>query len=81
MPINLGTTGQPDFTEPIDLMMDCHRRIEHFLGVLQRVAGRYTDQPLDAQGRDALETALNYFRSAAPHRRRRAVAVPTHASA
>ena len=66
MPIPLGTTGQPDFTQPIELMMDCHRRIEHFLGVLQRVVERYADQPLDAQGREALETALNYFQSAAP---------------
>jgi len=66
MPVNLGTTGQPDFDQPIELMMDCHRRIEHFLGVLQNVAARYTDQPLDNQGREALETALNYFRSAAP---------------
>jgi len=66
MPVNLGTTGQPDFDQPIELMMDCHRRIEHFLGVLQKVAARYTDQPLDTQGREALETAMNYFRSAAP---------------
>ena len=50
MPIPLGTTGQPDFTQPIELMMDCHRRIEHFLGVLQRVVERYADQPLDAVG-------------------------------
>jgi len=66
MPVNLGTTGQPDFDQPIDLMMDCHRRIEHFLGALQRVAERYADQPLDDEGREALATALNYFRSAAP---------------
>jgi len=66
MPVNLGTTGQPDFDQPIELMMDCHRRIEHFLGVLQKVAARYPDQPLDSQGREALETTLNYFRSAAP---------------
>jgi len=66
MPVNIGTTGQPDFDQPIELMMDCHRRIEHFLGVLQKVAARYTDQPLDTQGREALETAMNYFRSAAP---------------
>jgi len=66
MPVNLGTIGQPDFDQPIELMMDCHRRIEDFLDVLQNVAARYTDQPLDTQGREALETAMNYFRSAAP---------------
>lgn len=66
MPIDLGTQGQPDFTQPIELMMDCHRRIEKFLAVLQRVVDRYADAPLDDQGREALETALNYFRLAAP---------------
>jgi len=66
MPLSLGTTGQPDFTQPIELMMDCHRRIEHFLGVLQKLTDRYAGRPLDAEGREALETALNYFRSAAP---------------
>ena len=65
MPVNLGTIGQPDFTQPIELMMDCHRRIEHFLSVLQRVVDRY-DGELDGQGREALEVALNYFAEAAP---------------
>ncbi len=66
MPVNVGTTGQPDFTQPIELMMDCHRRIEHFLAVLQKLAERYANRPLDDEGRAALETAMNYFRSAAP---------------
>ena len=66
MPVTLGSKGLADFTQPIELMMDCHRRIEFFLDVLQRVADRCTDQPLDAHGREALETALNYFQSAAP---------------
>jgi hemerythrin-like domain-containing protein len=66
MVIPLGTKGQADFAQPIELMMDCHRRIEHFLGVLQKCAQRYADQPLDDEGREALETALNYFHSAAP---------------
>lgn len=66
MPIPLGSKGQPDFTEPIALMMDCHRRIEHFLEVLTRVFNRYSRGELDAQGREALTTALDYFASAAP---------------
>ncbi|MEX0777756.1 MAG: hemerythrin domain-containing protein [Phycisphaeraceae bacterium] len=66
MAIPLGIQGQADFTQPIELLMDCHRRIEHFLGVLQKVAERYRDSVLDDQGRRALETALNYFRQAAP---------------
>lgn len=66
MPIDLGTQGQPDFTQPIALMMDCHRRIEKFLAVLQRVVDRYADAPLDDEGHEALSTTLNYFASAAP---------------
>lgn len=66
MPVPLGSKGQADFTQPIDLLMDCHRRIENFLGVLKRVVERYRDRELDQQARDALDTALNYFRQAAP---------------
>lgn len=66
MPVTLGTQGQPDFKEPLELMMDCHRRIEHFLKVLQTLLSRHRNQPLDDQGRDALEAALDYFASAAP---------------
>ena len=66
MAVQLGAQGQPDFNQPIELMMDCHRRIEHFLGVLGRVAERYQNTSLDSQGRVALETALNYFDLAAP---------------
>lgn len=66
MPVNLGTTGQPDFAQPIELMMDCHRRIERFLGVLQLVAADDRDVPLDDEGREALKVALNYFDQAAP---------------
>lgn len=66
MPIPLGTQGQADFSQPIELLMDCHRRIEHFLKVLDRVAQEYVRRPLDQQGREALETSLNYFKQAAP---------------
>lgn len=66
MPIPLGTQGQADFSQPIELLMDCHRRIEHFLKVLDRVAQEYVTRPLDQQGREALETSLNYFKQAAP---------------
>lgn len=66
MAIPMGSQGQADFTQPIELMMDCHRRIEHFLAVLQKLAERYANQPLDDEGREAMETSLNYFQSAAP---------------
>ena len=57
---------QADFDHPIELMMDCHRRIEHFMDVLVTVAQRLRGAALDRENRDSLQTALNYFRSAAP---------------
>ena len=66
MPITLGSPAQPDFDQPIDLLMDCHRRVEHFLEVLCQVATQREGGPLDEEYRRALETALNYFLQAAP---------------
>jgi hemerythrin-like domain-containing protein/formiminotetrahydrofolate cyclodeaminase len=66
MAVQLGTPGQPDFTQPIELMMDCHRRIEHFLDVLIKVAAQQGRGELTDEGRRALHAALDYFRHAAP---------------
>lgn len=52
------------FDDPLGLLVDCHRRIERFLGVLGGVAAR--DARLDAEARAALAKALDYFRDAAP---------------
>ncbi|MCC6581721.1 MAG: hemerythrin domain-containing protein [Phycisphaeraceae bacterium] len=66
MVVALGSKGQPDFTQPIELMMDCHRRIEHFLDVLRRVLDRYRDVGLPDTGWEALRVSLDYFQQAAP---------------
>lgn len=66
MAVQLGAEPQPDFDQPIDLMMDCHRRVEHFIQVLLRVAQQGKGGSLDAELRQALETSLNYFKQAAP---------------
>lgn len=66
MTLPMGFKGQPDFTQPIELLADCHRRIEKFLAVLRRVVERSLDGELDGESRAALETALRYFRQAAP---------------
>lgn len=66
MPVNIGDAPQPDFDRPIELLMDCHRRVERFLEVLLSLATDHGDRPLDGEHREALETALNYFRGAAP---------------
>jgi iron-sulfur cluster repair protein YtfE (RIC family) len=64
MPVKIGDTPHT-FSEPTALPSDCHRRIEMFLGSLQKVAA-YVDRPLAADVRSALESALRYFKEAAP---------------
>lgn len=67
MPIPLNARALADFDRPIDVLEDCHRRIERFLAMLVDVVdastadGRITE---DAAG--ALQVALRYFRNAAP---------------
>jgi len=64
MPVQIGAKTH-NFTDPIGLLSDCHRRIEMFLGSLQAVA-EVIDQPPTEDVRRALESALNYFSQAAP---------------
>ena len=64
MPVQIGVHAA-SFTDPTTLLSDCHRRIEMFLNVLQEVA-MAADRPLADEARNSLETALRYFREAAP---------------
>jgi hemerythrin-like domain-containing protein len=64
MPVQIGAKAH-SFSDPTGLLSDCHRRIEMFLGTLERVAS-VIDRPLTEDIRSALESALRYFREAAP---------------
>lgn len=64
--IRLGAAPQHGFDEPLGLMSDCHRRIERFLDTMIRVADSSADGVLPPAARSGLETALRYFREAAP---------------
>src|SRR5579864_877285 len=64
MPVQIGAKAHP-FSDPTGLLSDCHRRIEMFLGTLEEVAS-LIDRPLIEETRVALESALRYFREAAP---------------
>ncbi len=66
MPVQIGQKAESDFTNPLGLLSDCHRRIERFLNVLVRVSEERKGGELRAEEKAALETALTYFRSAAP---------------
>lgn len=65
MYIQIGKAREHDFTQPLGLMKDCHRRIERFLGALGRLAE--AGGVLGPEERNALEASLRYFREAAPH--------------
>ncbi len=66
MPIQIGQSPGHDFDEPLGLLSDCHRRIEHFLRVLVVVDAEAAGGPLTPPHRSALEASLRYFSVAAP---------------
>ena len=65
MPVQIGRK-ESDFSNPLGLLTDCHRRIENFLDVLVRVANQAGSALLKAAEREALDKSLAYFRSSAP---------------
>ncbi len=67
MRIQIGGQTHHGFDEPLGLLSDCHRRIEHFLQVLVTVDQRLSGGRLDSEHRHALEAAVKYFEQAAPH--------------
>src|SRR5690242_8284716 len=64
MPVVIGSKPESTFSDPVGLLTDCHRRIERFLGVLVQVSNQAA--PLNDDQRASLDTALRYFREAAP---------------
>lgn len=59
------TTPPADFTQPLALLRDCHRRIERFFAQLRSLSDRRRGGYLSGTDRQALETALNYLDQAA----------------
>lgn len=66
MPITIGAKQESDFTDPIGLLGDCHRRIERFLGAFVKVADQAQGGELSEIQRNALQAAIAYFRNAGP---------------
>jgi len=66
MPVVIGGKPESNFSDPIGLLTDCHRRIERFLNVLAQVSAQAQGRDLTPEQRTALDTALRYFREAAP---------------
>jgi len=66
MPVTIGAKPAGDFSNPIELLGDCHRRIERFLAVLVAVARQARGGPLTPEQKDEWLRALDYFHNAAP---------------
>lgn len=54
------------FDEPLGLLSDCHRRIEHFLAVLIRVVREFGNRALTAEAASAIRASQRYFALMAP---------------
>lgn len=63
MAIQIGAKPDSGFDDPLGMLMDCHRRIEHFLNILCVVASRAEGRPLSDEEATAVRSALQYFRS------------------
>jgi hemerythrin-like domain-containing protein len=62
----IGGKPESDFTEPLGMLTDCHKRIQYFLKVLVALAEHAAKGPLNENQRVDLEKALWYFREAGP---------------
>lgn len=63
--LQLNVNLPADFDRPIDMMQDCHRRVERFLTALV-LAGDTALDPLDDESKQLLKMALDYFKGASP---------------
>ena len=63
MAIQIGAKPDSGFDDPIGMLKDCHRRIESFLGILCVVVDRAQGRSLTVEERDAVQAALQYFRT------------------
>ena len=66
MNLQIGERRSPTFAEPIELLVDCHRRVERFLAILLQVTEEAEGGPLNRLQREGLEAGLRYFAEAAP---------------
>lgn len=62
MGIQIGAKPDSGFDDPIGMLKDCHRRIEHFLNILQVVVERASGRSLTEEEGAAVRAALHYFR-------------------
>lgn len=61
MAVQIGAKPDSGFEDPIGMLKDCHRRIEHFLDILSVVAERAANRSLTEEERAAVKASLQYF--------------------
>jgi len=61
-----GAPRAADFTDPLGMLKDCHRRVERFLGAQMKVAACDPGCPLDTLHADGARQAAHYFQTNAP---------------
>ncbi len=62
MTVQIGAKLDSGFEDPIGMLTDCHRRIEHFIDVLCLVVEPAQHRALSDEEARAVEAALEYFR-------------------
>ena len=62
MAIQIGAKPDSGFDDPLGMLKDCHRRIEHFLNIICVVVERAHARALSEEEAAAIESALHYFR-------------------
>ena len=62
MAIQIGAKPDSGFDDPIGMLTDCHRRIEHFLQILCLVAERALSRAMTDEETAAVQASLQYFR-------------------
>ena len=66
MLLKIGHRPDHDFREPLGLLSDCHRRIEHFLSTIRAITNQARGEKLTDTQRAQLEAATAYFATAGP---------------
>jgi hemerythrin-like domain-containing protein len=66
MPVTIGAKRESDFTDPLGMLSDCHRRVERFLQALIEVTNQAKGESFTTEQKAAFENGLRYFKEAAP---------------
>jgi hemerythrin-like domain-containing protein len=62
MAVQIGAKPDSGFDNPIGMLTDCHRRIEHFLQILCLVADKAAGRGMTDEETSAVQASLQYFR-------------------